>query len=837
MYVTEFDPRKGVNSYVPLPEGKLGTTPLYLVWCENCGTPQCVCYTRPTQLATLNGQFDGGRIIYGKLASTAWEINRPGDPVSLIEWAYLFYGVLAADMRTQGRYRRGITQPLLKDMADTLARAVVMSCLGEARYHANCVLHNLFEMVSINLPDKSPDEVHDLLMETNLGSWMRDIGLPTYTATHDSVIARDTAVRALKPPATFEKVKHYARLAKTIHYYHTKGYGSESGVGGALWYQGAKTAWAYLTGQVDAALFIDQVFDMMHNGGNLVNKIIDCTDGEELFMFLEWRKEATLEEMLARCPDTVKDLYDIPYRKDDPSTWMPREIMLRNWLNMTADWMPDRQSMLIMSRYNTLYEYFTEDHGPGGTHPYVTRAQAGEILRWWETAKARKIPAVKSLPLKKMSVISDQYDGAVKTTVPGAHLNAQWWSSAAHVWPANWEYRRPNVAAQMYCTEIPARFAWSFNPYARGGMWSLPNYEDVNTKKNSLRRTITEQVQGSGRWKYLPVYPSLATPEMLEQWRDDFAILGVKVVPKVQCAMCADAYNEEHGVVEVYTAEVHRRMTPLEAIWRDAVREARKAGEITATEYAKLKMPIADLYQMALEGTNLPAQLCFAGTNFCTCRLHIKTCCREYYYSGWHALTCPPTESDRLYQELLLFHGKHHRFTPTKTWSSAALAAKREEKGYEDEDEDDEECDLGYGGCDWDEYGDECCCHYSHHGLGCVTGCECDECTGTEDEDKDESVPPKSEGFATLGSMLGKIEAEVDKLETSQPWYNLTAGKTFQHNPEPLFSKSALIFIDEAQINVPNPGETSFFGNGGSITTHPDFVDNGEPAEVEGEDQ
>jgi hypothetical protein len=151
-------------------------------------------------------------------------------------------------------------------------------------------------------------------------------------------------------PLTDEEVKWYAGVAKTVHARHTQLFGPDSqSIGGALWYRGAKTAHDYLTGRMEPAVFIDLTFDLVHNGGTLLNKVYGVYQ-HLLWQFLDWRKEASLDDMLAVCPMEIKQQYGLVGDDEAPSRmpwdWLPVDLILRysyaadkNWLAYETDWL------------------------------------------------------------------------------------------------------------------------------------------------------------------------------------------------------------------------------------------------------------------------------------------------------------------------------------------------------------------------------------------------------------------------------------------------------------------------------------------------------------------
>jgi len=329
----------------------------HVVRCGECWTDDCVCgrqvmhYGQKKPVDIVLTQFADKYPTYRSYEQVSMErmgIDGPtgeyiGAGLLLSGAARLFYGSIGA-MMTGGNVE--VAQQVHRELAERFIRGLVMSIVGEARYHASCVLHE----IGLRLNDEQreawmPTVVTDnrlgvnskllsgLSARSRLGNWFAGshsaivgirvksghasahLPVPRLEASHAD---RNQAVEYFPVdfPVKYEDLLPMARLAKTVHGVHTRLTGpTNNSVGGALWYAASIAAVRYLEGKMSDMEFIDAVFDMTHNGGPVLNKVMRTG---YFNVILDFKREATAREAVGLLPPQYQKVLGVsaPYLPD-----------------------------------------------------------------------------------------------------------------------------------------------------------------------------------------------------------------------------------------------------------------------------------------------------------------------------------------------------------------------------------------------------------------------------------------------------------------------------------------------------------------------------------------
>jgi hypothetical protein len=266
---------------------------------------------------------------------------------SLYRLAQEFYGHLAASI-LQGN--RNKAMPKIYPIAEKVAAALALSCLGEARYISGCTLNEILMRCP---PEKRAavilgwfKQIHPDKRNT-IGSWhIANVEVNAVQPEKGHVSAhlsasRDSAVVPAMPSADMARIAYHV-LIMSLRLHNT----SHAGYAGAYWTYGAKMAHEYYTGKLSPVLFLDHVFNLVHNGGGILNKVFDYT---HLTSFLSFRRTASPETLVATCLDLEEQRYwglDItPYRWQGQyypniqpfnKQLISRALKIKKWLRCTS---------------------------------------------------------------------------------------------------------------------------------------------------------------------------------------------------------------------------------------------------------------------------------------------------------------------------------------------------------------------------------------------------------------------------------------------------------------------------------------------------------------------
>ena len=753
MYIIGYDPRLPAEEIEALLDERrqLGAHPLphlgslddlFLVWCEHCGTDACQCGTLHQEVELFSWLSTGSPAIYSLKALTCWQVRRQGAPVDLLGFARLFYGVLACDAVTKGEHK-DTTTAYIDEMADVMARAIVMSCLGEARYHARCVLHT----VATNVMLRKGVNIYTalgLLSESNLGKWADAASTPR-TGEHLSGPGRDNAVSVIAGndlPIDRVVLLHYAGVAKTIHSIHSRCYAKDSdAIGGPLWYWGAKLAFDFLHGKINAVMFLDQSFDLTHNNGALTNKVF-CVTSESpcLPIFLDWRKEASLEDMLRAAPPSVLAAYGLP--KPDvakPREWLPLDFIIERYHSVAVEQGVDLTYTLRLA-------------GKDYTQPIL---QEDALASWWATLTSKDVLFL-AANLPRLSKDSNLLAGCTS--------------------PRNYENQsaQMHLETQRYAARIPVELSSVFFPshyvqYMRQKDPLSPSEGsvlfdgDAPAKAEILRNKISEVLKPRARL-FVPPEQLLMLPAARQQQIEK--VLDVRFVAHAVCAHCISGHSAQVEVYKTKTTKIEQYTSSGMEAWRAEARANLYAHSPTEENpFLLVKRPEQEeqwgesahfrkLLNVTAEAEAMFGKLedtfCSLDVVGCICVLVIEPCCDLRRSKGsCSSLSCdsPPARA----KYLLRVETWHKDFYPR---GFPVLA-------HTDEDGSDEpECaEFGLAGCGWDEYSNRCC-HGAHHGEECSDGCECDDCH--LDEEADEDTPfehPPMTAFSFTWSNNGKTSS------------------------------------------------------------------------------
>ena len=244
----------------------------YGVWCDHCGTDKCVC-------GHSASATDGSARPSYSAPLRIWELN---DTRTLDQLARDFYRAVTRRMA----YGENTTDEI-NTIAEVIAKGAAISCLGEARYELTCALHE----VALRAKPKYLND--HLYRRSPLGKLAYERGWIGRTLDY-APMNRDSfgseIAHHLTPAQT-------ARLARHVFAMHLRFTGKSEGVGGVLWWEGAKLTDDYYRGRISPMVYADLMFNAMHNGGSLLNKAFSI-DHTRLAAILDIKRWAEPEELL-----------------------------------------------------------------------------------------------------------------------------------------------------------------------------------------------------------------------------------------------------------------------------------------------------------------------------------------------------------------------------------------------------------------------------------------------------------------------------------------------------------------------------------------------------------
>lgn len=701
----------------------------WLVWCAKCGTKECVCESM-LDVLMYNPGGNNREMVYGINTPVSWGAITKTEPYNFIGQALTFYGIIACDMATKGAQRE-LTDKLIRDLANTMAAGVVMSCLGEARYHASCVFHVPYAAAYEHRGDRTPEQVLDLMRGSRLGAWLQEIGQSTTRAKDESNKSRNGAVNVSIPGGDkIATLKRYAGIAKTVHGLHTRMFGDPGGIGGPLWWQGAKLAHDYLNGRIAPMVFVDQCFDLVHNGGTLTNKVYATTSVDSII--LDWRANADLDDMLKVCPDHIRVQYGMKIRERVPSQWLPLSMVLR------------RKAQTEMHQL--------ESSARAGYKAKLSVASLwpeDKVLDWWNGIAADDILVITPNKWKLVhskSIFPEGYnlDSASAPRIEMTNISAY-----------NHESSKTTT---RYAVKLPADMAHIFHPnYGRDGYQFIVDKKDSDVRSKVLQQLSHHPVSlmfGSG-------------PKLTAEQRKEWNLLDMRILTHTGCPMCRpSAPAGIHGSRNAYKAT-------LSAAIEDRTLEGTE--KVKATVFP-----------------SLPARSCWSNMSDCWCAFEIDACCKAGFH-GYikHDADCLAKVEDVNFgtawkRVLTQWHQNNYSTkydylarNPIPRWDGE-VEVEYDEEDEDSEDSEDYECDFGYPkeDCDWYQWeNDECChpqptscCHAVYHDMICDKWtCHCTECTEWVTEFKAnqaiKNAADKAKCVELLAAHTTRLEAELDKPE------------------------------------------------------------------------
>lgn len=311
----------------------------YGVWCDQCLTPTCKCgNAQHPQTVAVDGDDQLPGMSYSEVLKR-WGGVRS---FNLNNMAQDFYRTVALKMSGQPH-----DPDVIPEVAEALARGAAASCLGEARYEMSCVIHEYSRRAK---PQYLAGKMYE---HSRLWKYARQAGLGT--SPHDSGVHRDDFVDNLhlSPAET-------AHLARRILGAHLRFTGASGGYGGVLWWEGAYLTSQYYRGRISPMVYADLMFNAMHNGGNLLNKVFHI-DTLKLMTLLDKKRVLSPNELLvwfsyntAPKPSIQDAFFGESYRIKGQDLW---EAGLDNGVKTTtalgADWKaPDSMMMTgVQLRY------------------------------------------------------------------------------------------------------------------------------------------------------------------------------------------------------------------------------------------------------------------------------------------------------------------------------------------------------------------------------------------------------------------------------------------------------------------------------------------------------
>ena len=202
-----------------------------------------------------------------------------------------FYGAMALNMLTKGAYKPAY-DAIVADAADQIARAIILACVGEARYDVN---HALYGMWAFRRAKGRNTNVPLKLYQLPYIKIMQNSRLREDRAGTASTVAMITNPLDIKFVRTLRNIFLWAGR---FHY------GRHSSYGGMMWASCAQTVLDWLAGRTTVEEFIDTAFDARHNGAPVLTKVLTQTGYDN--SWLSARSEASLAWLARWAPNTVR---------------------------------------------------------------------------------------------------------------------------------------------------------------------------------------------------------------------------------------------------------------------------------------------------------------------------------------------------------------------------------------------------------------------------------------------------------------------------------------------------------------------------------------------------
>lgn len=257
------------------------------------------------------------------------------------------YGIIALGVISG---KMDLVNTELRSTANAVARALTISCFGESRYSLGCVLTELLAR------SPKPEELRKrwehgdgLIGRTALAMCLSDPrsrGITIYP--HGGVVGRDAVnINAIKDMGlTVRQMAHVSRtiLISSLRLLR----GEQPGYAGTLWAYGADLVVRYWTGKLSPMMFLDHVFNLVHNGGQLLNKVYYSSG---LSPFLNTRRHATPESVATLVePEYALRVFDV-----DTSAFEPFELNKYGSLPPSVNKTTARRALHLKKWYRAHY--------------------------------------------------------------------------------------------------------------------------------------------------------------------------------------------------------------------------------------------------------------------------------------------------------------------------------------------------------------------------------------------------------------------------------------------------------------------------------------------------
>lgn len=304
---------RGVSIFsATLPPGSKTT----ILMCNHCDTPQCTCGGTSVPLVDQEPEHRK----YKPTMLKKWDI----DPTaSMFAVARDFYCAIACHMISDGTHKDERDR-IIKPIAENLLNALLLSCAGESRYNAPAVAHSVLWRV------RSP-EMRKLVFETPFiqytAALMNGAGMtPGVSPIYESVGTRDQTGHGM---VDFVKKYGKARSLRIMRSAFTNFCRVKNtydvACGGLTWAHGADVGYRYASGQLTDIAFVDEVFDLIHNGGPILNKVYNVQMASPVLMF---KRYADPEQVALYATAEMRKAFGLPVTRHVPNDFMTLDAVL-----------------------------------------------------------------------------------------------------------------------------------------------------------------------------------------------------------------------------------------------------------------------------------------------------------------------------------------------------------------------------------------------------------------------------------------------------------------------------------------------------------------------------
>ena len=239
---------------------------------------------------TTIGSYTKKSVAHGYNRNTLEQLGIEYD-VPLVTSARRVYTAVALGLLHN---KMDVAKEIVAERAETMAAQLLMSCIGESRYVSHIYMHSLLYRMNNH---------HGRVVKSSpMGVFVSKHFDTGATVTRDYAVLGSTAVDEIGG-APYDHVQ-LARMVRTVL---RDAQRDSAGIAGPAWYYGAHLLYQYYSGKISPLVFVDSVFDQIHNNGNILNKVTPRDQYAHLLQsWLDYKRRASVEDLALWAPNDVR---------------------------------------------------------------------------------------------------------------------------------------------------------------------------------------------------------------------------------------------------------------------------------------------------------------------------------------------------------------------------------------------------------------------------------------------------------------------------------------------------------------------------------------------------